>query len=351
MKTKGLWKGKKVLVIGHTSFIGSWLCIWLLELGAKVIGYGLDDCKEEDNYVLCKLSDKVKEITGDVRNKESLKKVFEEEKPEIVINLLSLDVCNNQENIYEIILDGTINILKCIQESDIAKVGIMVGSDKCYEVKDQIWGYREDDYVGGDTPYNASIACAEMIINSFRNTYLNADKYDEHGKTIANVRVGSVIGGGDWREDSIIATCAKAFINKEPAIIKCTNAVLSLQHVLEPIRGILMLIEKLYDDPINYSESWNFGSEYDNCLPTLDAVEKFKKQFRKCEILELDDAAHNKDNSVKVLDITKAKYKLGWKPKWTIDKAITYTAEWYKNYKTKDVYTMCRNQIDKYMLI
>lgn len=352
MKAKNFWKDKKVLVVGHTSFHGSWLIIWLLEMGAKVVGYGLATDNEEDNYVLCKLDEKIKSYIGNVNDKEAINKVFEEEKPEIVIDLSTL-MCNDKSSmdIYENRIMGTLNILNCIKNSSETKVGIIVNSDDCYEAKEQLWGYRENDTLGGYNPYSASQACSGLIIASYRHTFLNMENYSEHGKAIANVRVGKVIGGGDWREESIIASCAKSFANKEPAVIKCSNNMMPIQHVLEPIRGIIMLVEKMYENPEEYSETWNFGCEYSSCMYSLEAAEKFKKEFRKCEILELDDNSENYDNTTKVLDITKAKYKLGWTPKWTIDKTISYTADWYKNYKTKDVYSICKNHIEKYSLM
>ena len=352
MKAKNFWKDKKVLVVGHTSFHGSWLIIWLLEMGAKVVGYGLATDNEEDNYVLCKLEEKIKSYIGNVNDKEAINKVFEEEKPEIVIDLSTL-MCNDKSSmdIYENRIMGTLNILNCVKNSSETKVGIIVNSDDCYEAKEQLWGYRENDTLGGYNPYSASQACSELIIASYRHTFLNMENYSQHGKAIANVRVGKVIGGGDWSEDSIIASCAKAFVNKDPAVIKCSNNMMPIQHVLEPIRGIIMLVEKMYENPEEYSETWNFGCEYSSCMPSLEATEKFKKEFRKCEILELDDTSEEYDNKTKVLDITKAKYKIGWTPKWTIDKTISYTADWYKNYKTKDVYSICKNHIEKYSLM
>lgn len=352
MKAKNFWKGKKVLVVGHTCFHSSWLIIWLLEMGAKVVGYGPATDNKEDNYVLAKLDEKIKSYIGKVNDKEALNKVFEVEKPEIVIDF-SMLLCNENKafDIYEEKIMGTLNILNTIRNSTDTKVGVIVNSDECYEVKEQLWGYRENDTLGGYNPYSASLACSELIIASYRHTYLNMDNYSEHGKAIANVRVGKVIGGGDWSEESIISSCAKAFVNKEPAVIKCSNNMMPIQHVLEPIRGIIMLVEKMYENPKEYSETWNFGCEYSSCMHSLEAAEKFKKEFRKCEILELDDNSENYDNTTKVLDITKAKYKLGWISKWTIDKTISYTADWYKNYKTKDVYAICKNHIEKYSLM
>ncbi len=353
MKSKSFWKNKKVLIVGHTGFHGSWLAIWLNELGAKVIGYSLEPKSEKEIYVLSNLSSKIKDHRGDIRDKDRLIEIINDEKPEIIINLASSTIEHNNEPafIYEGNIMGTINVLEAIRQCESVKVGIMVNSDKCYENKEQIWGYRENDSIGGDEPFSASKACSEMIISSYRNTYLNPKDYDNHGKAIASVRTGSVIGGGDWNEEKVIPSCAIAFTNKEPAIIKCLDSIKPWQHVLEPTYGIILLAEKMYNEPTMYCESWNFGPEYSSCLTVKEAVERFKKEFRKCEILELDDDSVEYSHEAKILDITKAKCKLGWNPKWSIDKTISYTADWYKNYKTKDVYAICKNQIEKYSLL
>ena len=291
MKAKKFWKDKKVLVIGHTGFHGSWLSIWLNELGADVVGYSLEPKTQMDNYVLSNLSKKIKDYRGDIRDKENLLEIIDIEQPEIIINLASSTLKGNEEPsiIYEGNIMGTVNVLDCIRLSNSVKVGIMVNSDKCYEDKEQIWGYRENDSIGGDEPYSASKACSELIISSYRNTYLNPNNYDTHKKAVASVRTGSVIGGGDWNEENVIPSCAKAFTNKEPAIIKCLNKIRPWQHVLEPTYGIILLAEKMYNEPTLYCESWNFGPEYSSCLTVSEAVERFKKEFRRCEILELDE--------------------------------------------------------------
>ena len=352
MKVDKFWKNKKVLVLGHTGFKGSWLTVWLRELGADIIGYGLEPKRENDNYVLCKLNDKITDIKGDICNKELLNNIFNEYKPEIVINLVESKTNRGcTSNIYERSIVGTLNVLECIKNTDSVKVAIMSTSDNCYDIREQMWGYREDDRLGGDNPESVSSACAGMIIDSYRNEYLDPQKILSHGKSVATVRIGKVVGGGEWNENEVIPACANAFSQKDSVVIRNPEAIRPWQHILEPIRGILILAQKMYENPGCYCENWNLGAEYSSCLTVLDAVTKFQKEFRKGEILELDEEDKNNKRGTVVLDITKAKYRLGWIPKWTTDKTLAYTADWYKNYKTKDVYALCRNHIEKYSLL
>lgn len=348
MKTDKFWKDKKVLILGHTGFKGSWLTIWLKELGANIVGYGLESKLEESNYILCNLSEKIVEVKADINDKEQLKKVFEENEPEIVINLV-----NSKEaiDVYETNIIGTKNVLECIKNTDSVKVAIMAISDKCYRIKEQMWGYREEDSLEGVSPYGASMASAALIIDSFRKKYLNPIDILSHNKSIASVRIGRVIGGGLWGEKRLIPECAKAFSNNDSVVIRNPESICVWQHVLEPIRGILILAQKMYENPGCYCENWNLGGEYENCTTVVDGVSKFRKEFKRGEILELDEEDIDGRKGTVVLDITKAKYRLGWTPKWTIDKTIHYTADWYKNYKNKNVYNICRNHIEKYSLL
>ena len=347
------WNGKRVLVTGHTGFHGSWLTIWLNEMGAEVIGYSLSPNNDEDNYVLSKLNEKITDLRGDIRDIETLSQVFLEQQPEIVFHLAACNASheyNDPAFTYESNIMGTLNVLECIRNSSSVKVGVLVTSDKCYEDKEQIWGYRENDRLGGNEPYSASKACAEIIISSYSNTYMNPDRYNEHGKSVASVRTGSVIGGGDWAKGRTVPECVKAFEKDEVLVLSNPNELRSWQHVLEPTYGFLMLAMKMYNEPGRYCESWNFGPEYSSCMTVIEAAKKFREEFRKGEILELDENEGNSVQGSMVLDITKARYKLGWQPKWSIDKTIKYTAEWYKNYKTSDVYELCKKQIERYSL-
>ena len=264
-----VYKNKTVLVTGHTGFKGSWLSIWLRELGANVIGYALDPYTEKDNFVLAKLEDKITDIRGDIRDKKNLKEVFDKYKPEFVFHLAAQPLVRlsyeNPIETYEINVMGTINVLECIRETPETKIGIMITTDKCYENKEQIWGYRETDPLGGYDPYSSSKGAAEIAISSWRNSFFNPKDYEKHKKSIASVRAGNVIGGGDWSLDRIIPDCIRALEKDEAISIRNPKAIRPWEHVLEPLNGYLLLGQKMYEEPSKYCEGWNFG-------PNLDSI-------------------------------------------------------------------------------
>lgn len=346
------WANKKVLVTGHTGFKGSWLSIWLHEMGAEVIGYALNPYSDRDNYVLSGIGKKIIDIRGDIRDLDCLSNVFEKYTPDIVFHLAAQPLVRTSyespKDTYEINVMGTMNVLECIRKTKDTKIGIMITTDKCYENKEQIWGYRETDRFGGYDPYSSSKACAEILISSYRNSFFNPKKHSEHGKAIASVRAGNVIGGGDWAKDRIIPDCIRAMEQKEKIRIRNPKAVRPWEHVLEPLSGYLLLAEKLYDSPCNFSEGWNFGPEYSSFLTVWEMAEKMIDGLGKGTLLDISDGDAVHEAQLLFLDITKAKQKLGWKPRLSIDETIRLTAEWYKRYKTTDVYLLCKEQINYY---
>lgn len=345
------WKGMKVLVTGHTGFIGSWLSIWLNELGADVIGYSLRPDTDDDNYVVSRLNERIVDLRGDIRDIEKLQSVFYEYNPQIVFHTEQQSSVKNQPTfIYESYILGTLNILECIRNTDSVKVGIMQSSEKCYDKKEQMWGYRESDRLGGIDIYSASEACTELIISSYFNNYLK--EYNRIKKAISSVRIGDTIGGGQWSVGDVVPETIKAIENNKSVILNNAQNVRCWQHILEPVSGMIQLAQRMYEDPINYSESWNFGAECTSCLRIYDIAEKITSELKKdgrLEILELDDIKKDTSSFI-ALDTTKAKCKLGWKQKWGLDKTIKYTVDWYKEYKQKDMYDLCVSQIERYRL-
>lgn len=349
-----IYKNKTVLVTGHTGFKGSWLSIWLRELGANVIGYALDPYTEKDNFVLAKLEDKIMDIRGDIRDKEHLERVFEQYKPDFVFHLAAQPLVrlsyDQPVETYEVNVMGTINVMECIRKTPKTKVGIMITTDKCYENKEQIWGYRENEAFGGYDPYSSSKGAAEIAISSWRNSFFNPKDYEKHKKSIASVRAGNVIGGGDWSLDRIIPDCIRALEKGEAINIRNPKAIRPWEHVLEPLSGYLLLGQKMYEEPSKYCEGWNFGPNLDSIVPVWEIGEKIIKYYGSGKLEDKSKKGELHEAKLLALDITKARFNLGWKPRWDIDRAIEKTVEWYKNYSSEDVYGLCVKQIEEFLI-
>jgi len=355
MINREFWKNKKVLVTGHTGFKGSWLSIWLNKMGAEVIGYSLAPYSEKDNFVLSRIGEKITDIRGDIRDLAHMQQVFEKYKPEIVFHLAAQPLVRlsyeKPKETYEVNVMGTLNVLECIRNNDCTKAGIMITTDKCYDNKEQIWGYRENEPFGGYDPYSSSKGCAEILIASYRNSFMNPKDYEKHHKSIASVRAGNVIGGGDWAKDRIIPDCIRAIEAGEDIQIRSPQSVRPWQHVLEPLSGYLLLAQKMYENPIKYAEGWNFGPNLDSIVPVWEIGELLIKHYGKGQLKDVSDANAVHEAKLLALDISKARFILGWKPKMNIEQTIQMTAEWYKRYKTEDVYGLCAEQIEKYVNI
>lgn len=343
------WKDKKVLITGHTGFKGSWLSIWLHEMGAEVIGYSLGNLTNKDNFTLSNLKDRIVNITGDIRDSNHLEQVFIQYKPEIVFHLAAQPIVRisygNPRETYETNVMGTLNILECIRNTSTVHIGIMVTTDKCYENKEQIWGYRETDSMGGYDPYSSSKACAELLISSYRNSYMNPKNISNHNKAIASVRAGNVIGGGDWAVDRIIPDCIRAIEANLPIEIRNPGAVRPWEHVLEALSGYILLAEKLYENPVKYAQGWNFGPVSAAFSNVWEVAQKVIDNYGSGRLKDVsnDKAVH--EACLLYLDITKAQQELGWMPRLSIEKTIEMTVDWYKRYKTENVYNVCLEQI------
>ena len=347
-----VYKGKRVLVTGHTGFKGSWLSIWLKELGAEVIGYSLDPYTKKDNFVLSHLSEKIVDIRGDIRDRKHLRKVFDKYQPEIVFHLAAQPLVRLSYDIpvetYETNLMGTINILEEIRNCKNTKIGIMITTDKCYENKEQIWGYRENEAFGGYDPYSSSKGACEIAIQSWRNSFFNPKDYEKHGKSLASVRAGNVIGGGDWAKDRIVPDCIRALEAGKDIEIRSPKSIRPWEHVLEPLSGYLLLGQKMMEDPIKYCEGWNFGPNLDAIVNVWDVAEKIVKNYGKGNLKDISNPNALHEAKLLLLDITKSRFELGWKPTLTIDKSIELTTEWYKRYLNEEVYKLCVEQINKF---
>lgn len=350
-----VFKGKNVLITGHTGFKGSWLSIWLTELGANVIGYALDPINEQDNFVISNLTGKIVDFRAEVRNFSKMQEVFAKYSPEFVFHLAAQSIVkqsyNNPKETYDINLGGTVNVLENCRLTKSVKIIINVTSDKCYENKEWIWGYRESDPMGGYDPYSSSKGCSELITSTYRNSFFNPENYSTHGKALSSVRAGNVIGGGDWAKDRIIPDCIRSLEQNRPINIRNPHSTRPWQFVLEPLGGYLLLAAKMYENPRKYASAWNFGPEKSSIVSVNDlaniVINKYGEGSLCCS--KVDDQFH--EATLLSLDIQKARFILGWKPLLDINETVEYTIDWYRNYKkTPDMYNLCRKQIMNYMV-
>lgn len=347
------YKGKTVLITGHTGFKGSWLSTWLKELGANVVGYALDPYTDSDNFVRSGLSKKMTDIRGDVRDFKQLKQVFDKYCPEIVFHLaaqpLVRESYRNPKETYDINVGGTVNVFESCRQDASVKVIVNVTSDKCYENKEWVWGYRENDSLGGYDPYSSSKACSELITASYRDSFFNPDRFQEHGKSLSSVRAGNVIGGGDWTTDRVIPDCIRSLLRDRKILVRNPEAVRPWQFVLEPLSGYLLLAARMSVEPIKYAGAWNFGPYLPANIPVKELVDHIVTYwgsggwYTAAEVNPLHEAA------LLNLDISKTYHILGWRPVYTVEKAVAETVRWYKaNRDGKDMYELCKEQIKEF---
>ena len=341
MVNKEFWRGKKVLITGHTGFKGAWLSLWLRHLSAKVMGFSLPPPTIPSLFELTSLRDVIDSIEGDVRDLDLLKKVVGAHRPEIVIHMagqaLVLRSYVDPIETYSTNIMGTVNVLEVIRQIGGVRVVIIITSDKCYDNREWIWGYREFDPLGGLDPYSSSKGSAELVTTAFRHSFFNPLEFDRHGVGVASVRAGNVIGGGDWAEGRLVPDIMKAI--RENRVIKIRNpdSYRPWQHVLEPLRGYLMLAEKLYNHGPDYAEAWNFGSNSLDLRPVVWILEKIAEVWGPGVQWELEEKKQPHEARFLNLDCSKAKMRLGWEPKLDLEQVLNWTVSWYKTFQNDPV--------------
>jgi len=329
----GVFGGKTVLVTGDTGFKGSWLSIWLSMLGAKVVGYSAYLPSDPCNFSVCGLDGKLTHIDGDVRDIERLKSVFDRYRPEIVFHLAAQPIVRTSYLDPKLTFDsnvgGTVNVLECLRTSGGVKAAVMITSDKCYRNVEWVWGYRENDRLGGDDPYSASKACAEMVCNAYIKSFFSGD---DAAASVATVRAGNVIGGGDWADARIVPDCVRAWARGEKPVIRNPEATRPWQHVLEPLSGYLHVASRLLASRAVHGEAFNFGPDQTVNKPVRELIEAFLPHWGDSEWRFEPAAEALKESMLLKLSCDKALHMLDWHPVFSFDETVRLTAEWYRAY-------------------
>ena len=347
VKEMQFWQGKKVLITGHTGFKGSWLSLWLNHLGAKVTGYSLD-AEANSLFTSARIGQLITSTVGDVRNLEHLTKAFASCQPDIIIHMAAQSLVrpsyDDPVGTFSTNVMGTVNVLEAVRHSSSAKAVVIVTSDKCYENKDWVWGYREQDPMGGHDPYSASKGCAELAASAYRRSFFQGE-----GAASATVRAGNVIGGGDWSVDRIVPDIIRAISKGKAVSVRSPNAVRPWQHVCEPLQGYLMLAEQLYTKGKEYAEGWNFGPDDEGATTVSWLVDYMCKKWGQGASWGHDPDVYPHEANYLKLDCSKAKARLGWRPRLKVSTALDWTVEWYRNsLNGADVKNMAEQQIVRY---
>lgn len=347
------WQGKRVLLTGHTGFKGSWLSLWLQSMGTEVAGYALAPPTNPNLFEVAKVGEGMTSIIGDIRDLAKLRAVFAEHRPEIVIHMAAQSLVRysyiEPVETYSTNVMGTINLLEAVRSMDSVKAVVNVTSDKCYENREWVWGYRENEAMGGYDPYSNSKGCAELITAAYRNSYFHPEKYQQHGVALASARAGNVIGGGDWAEDRLIPDIMRAITQGSPVRIRSPHAIRPWQHVLEPLSGYLLLARKLYEKGANHAEGWNFGPNDEDAKSVQWIVENLTQAWGKDASWILDKGDHPHEAHYLKLDCSKAKARLDWHPRWHLQNALNAIIEWHRAHRDgKDMRELTLRQINAY---
>lgn len=347
MIDKKFWNGKRVFITGHTGFKGSWLSLWLADLGAVVKGYALNPPTDPSLFKESRVYEKIEHQIGDIRQFEILKKSIVEFDPDILFHmaaqpLVQLSYTHPIET-YEINVMGTVKVLEASLFSPNLRAIINVTTDKCYENNEWVWGYRENEPMGGYDPYSSSKGCAELITTAYRRSYMN-----DRNVGLASARAGNVIGGGDWAHNRLLPDILRAFQSNNPALIRNPSAIRPWQYVLEPLSGYLILAQSLYSNPKDFSEAWNFGPQEDDTKTVSWILEEMVKDWEGASwSLDIDQYPH--EASFLKLDTSKARSRLNWHPTWNLKQALSRIVLWHRAWLNKEnMQKYCLNEINEF---
>lgn len=332
------WKGKSVFLTGHTGFKGSWLSLWIASMGAKVTGYALLPNTKPSLFNVFAIDSLIeKSYIADIRDLISLQKAMSDAKPDVVIHMAAQPLVRysyaNPVETYSTNVMGTVHVLECTRAIDSVRATVVVTTDKCYENNEWVWGYRENEPMGGYDPYSNSKGCAELVTAAFRRSYFsNANSTN----SVASARAGNVIGGGDWSEDRLIPDAIKAFEANKPLMIRNPLATRPWQHVLEPLSGYLILAQALYEQGSTYASGWNFGPRDEDNRTVQEVIKLLLLNWGEAASWEKVGLEQPHEANLLKLDCTKARMQLGWIPRWNLEEAIQKIAEWQKAFRGKE---------------
>lgn len=348
MVDKDFWQGKRVFVTGHTGFKGSWLSLWLHSLGAIVKGYALAPPTNPSLFDQAQIGELIDSEIGDIRDLAKISTAMKEFSPDILIHMAAQPLVRlsykEPVETYDTNVLGTVKVLEAARSCETLKAIVSVTTDKCYENKEWVWGYREDEPMGGYDPYSSSKGCAELVTSAYRRSFMQ-----DEGIGLASARAGNVIGGGDWADDRLIPDILRAFEQKQPVIIRNPKSTRPWQHVLEPLSGYLVLAQNLYQEPKKYAEGWNFGPNERDAKPVDWILDKMTSEWPGAS-WELDDDSHPHEAGYLKLDISKAKHYLSWEPTWSLEQTLERIITWHKLWLNKeDMQNACLEEINDYM--
>lgn len=356
MSQFGALKDKSIFVTGHTGFKGSWLSLWLSQLGANVSGFSLEPPSIPNNFTVSKIEGCLQHhFHGDIRNEDLLFNALQSAAPDIILHLAAQTVvregyCSPRET-FDVNVMGTISLLECVRRLDRPCIVICVTSDKCYHNKEQVWGYKENDAMGERDPYGGSKGAAELAIRSYRHSYFPPERIAEHSVKLASARAGNVIGGGDWKKDALIVDMVKALSAGEQVALRNPTAVRPWQHVFQCLDGYLTLSCRMLesDDP-KYASGWNFGPAPGDNIAVSEIAEIFLQEWGSGSWIDASNASNPKEAGILRVSIEKAIFELGWKPGWDVRETVRRTVEWYRNYVdgAENMQQLCFEQIAAY---
>ncbi len=352
----GFYRGKNVLVTGHTGFKGSWLALWLTKLGARVVGYALDPPSEPSNFVACRLSHAVVDLRGDVRDGGLVARALREHSPDIVFHLAAQSLVRRSFDLpadtFGVNLMGTVNVLDAAVRTGSVQAAVIITSDKCYRNQEWPWGYRETDVLGGSDPYSASKGCAELAVASYQDPAVQRRLDRDRTLPIASVRAGNVVGGGDWAVDRLVPDIARAVSLGSHITIRQPGATRPWQHVLEPLSGYLWLGRLLAEHGLEYAEPWNFGPNGGDPVTVGALVARVLERWAPPRTRLILEPENNGTESVLLhLDCSKVQHRLGWRLAWTVDDTVDAIVAWYRTYladPAADMTPYALQQIDEY---